>query len=195
MKKKKSSGKGKKIWLIVLAVFLGIGLIEYIVNPDAYKTEPTPAPTSATTATPTVAESATPEPTPVPTPEPTPATNRVTVNGYYALHGTVQSVITDGGNNGKSMVFKNKITPSYSNKATVDQNYYVVEDLVKNQGATDFEEIQYWAVADMTDGSESKVISFTVPKSTMDLIAGGRLPANMMGDYVTDLWILPSLQN
>ena len=61
MKKKKSSGKGKKIWLIVLAVFLGIGLIEYIVNPDAYKTEPTPAPTPTATATPTVAESATTE--------------------------------------------------------------------------------------------------------------------------------------
>ena len=184
--KKKKSGKGKKILWICLIVFVVIGVIEYIVDPTAYKTSAVPSPTpSATVET-------TPEPAPETTQEP--AKQRETINGYYALHGTVQDVITDGGANGKSLIFKNKITSSYSDKATIDQNYYVIEDLILKQGATDYDEIQYWAVADMQDGSEAKVISFTVPKGLIDQIAGGRFPANTMGDYVTDLWILPSLK-
>lgn len=45
----------------------------------------------------------------------------------------------------------------------------------------------------MTDGSESKVISFTVPKDLIDKIKSGSVLPIELGDYVTDLWILPSL--
>ena len=91
-------------------------------------------------------------------------------------------------------VVKAKIDSQASNKMTIDQNYYTVVDLIQNQGFDKYDEIQYWAVADMTDGSESKVIAFTLDKDLIDRIAAGSFPANTLGDYVTDLWILPSLE-
>lgn len=95
--------------------------------------------------------------------------------------------------NGTTLVIKTKITPSFSNKATIDQNYFNVCDIIKKQGGNDYEEIQYWAVADMTDGSEGKVISFTVPKDVIDSVYAEKIVDNKLGDYVEDLWILPSL--
>lgn len=90
-------------------------------------------------------------------------------------------------------VVKAKISPSYSNKATIDQNYFSVCDLIKKHGFNTCTELQYWAVADMTDGSESKVISFTVDSITIQGVYNGNVIDNELGDYVTDLWILPSL--
>ena len=54
--------------------------------------------------------------------------------------------------NGDILVVKAKITPSYNNKATINQNNFNVQDIVKNQGGNTYKEIQYWAVADMEDG-------------------------------------------
>ena len=90
-------------------------------------------------------------------------------------------------------VVKVKISPSYSNKATVDQNYFNIEYLIKNCGFDKYDELQYWAVADMTDGGESKVFSCTVGKTLMSLILNGSVSASEYGAYVGDLWILPSL--
>ena len=77
---------------------------------------------------------------------------------------------------------------------TIEQNYYNVCDLIKNQGLDAYDEVQYWAVADTTSGDEAKVISFTVPKSVIAKIASGNFPDNTLGDYVEDLWIHPSLK-
>ena len=58
-----------------------------------------------------------------------------------------------------------------------------------------YDEIQYWVVADMTDGSEQKVVSFTVPKATIDMVASAeRFADNTLGDYVDELWIHQSLR-
>ncbi|MCR5403951.1 MAG: hypothetical protein K6E91_09085 [Butyrivibrio sp.] len=95
--------------------------------------------------------------------------------------------------NGTSLIIKAKISPSYSKEATIDQNYYSVCDIIKNQGGDKYDSIQYWAVADMTDGSEGKVISFTVPKQIIDRVVSGEIVDNKLGDYLEDLWILPSL--
>lgn len=96
---------------------------------------------------------------------------------------------------GTSLVLKAKISPSYSNKATIDQNYYNVCRVIQEQGGSQFSKISYWAVADMTDGSEGKVISFTVGKDLIARIAAGNFADNTLGDYLTDLWVLPSLLN
>lgn len=96
--------------------------------------------------------------------------------------------------NGNILVIKAKIEPSYSNKATIDQNYFNVTDLVQDQGADVFREIQYWAVADMTNGSEGKVIQFTCKRDLIKHIKEDGLLGGMIADYVEDLWILPSLQ-
>lgn len=94
---------------------------------------------------------------------------------------------------GDNLTIKAKIEPSYSNKATIDQNYYNIEDIIKKQDGTRFSHIDYWAVADMTDGSEQKVISFTLSGDTIQKIADSQIVANQMGTYVDDLFILPSL--
>lgn len=91
-------------------------------------------------------------------------------------------------------VVKAKIAPSFSNSATVSQNYYNIEALVKKHGFDKYDEVQYWAVADMTDGSEQKVISFTVPHDILTKIAAGKLAINQLGSYVTDLWVHQSLR-
>lgn len=100
-------------------------------------------------------------------------------------------------NNGTDgvVVVKAKIKPSYDNKATINQNYYSVCDLIKNHGFDTYSEIQYWAVADMNDGSEAKVISFTLNSNTIKNVYNGSIVENQLGDYVDDLYILPSLKN
>lgn len=90
------------------------------------------------------------------------------------------------------VVFKVKSETQMNNKMTIDQNYYNIEDLIQ-QGASRFNEIQYWAVAQSTDGEEVKYISFTMDKDLIDKVAAGSFPVNTLGDYVQDLYILPSL--
>lgn len=106
-------------------------------------------------------------------------------------HGELLDYTTVAG----PLVIKAKIQPSLTNKLTIDQNYMNVADVILNQGGNQFDEIQYWAVADMTDGSESKVISFTLDKATIDGIYNGNIVDIQLGDYANDLWILPSLKN
>lgn len=109
-------------------------------------------------------------------------------------YGELLSINSNLGENG-GVVIKAKITSSLTNEMTINQNYYNIEDLVQNQGFDKYSEIQYWAVADMADGSESKVISFTVDKNLIEKLKSGNFATNTMGDYVSDLWVLPSLQS
>ena len=102
--------------------------------------------------------------------------------------------LTDNRAAGGVVVAKVKITPSTSNELTVSQNYHNVVDMIKNQGFSDCE-FQYWAVADMADGSEGKVVSFTVPADIVAQVASGDVVATQLPDLVTDLYILPSLAN
>lgn len=108
---------------------------------------------------------------------------------FTLLHGD----ILDKKDISNTLIIKAKISSSYNNKATVDQNYYNIEDIIKNQGGDKYTEIQYWAVADMTDGSEQKVVSFTVSESVIKQIANNEIVANQMGSYVDDLFIHASL--
>lgn len=96
--------------------------------------------------------------------------------------------------NGSTAVVKFKIQPSTSNKTTIHQNGYNIEDMILNQGADQYDEIQYWAVADMEDGSESKVISFTVDKDLITKIKNQQVVGNQIVDCAKDVWILPSLK-
>ena len=46
----------------------------------------------------------------------------------------------------------------------------------------------------MTDGSEQKVISFTVPHDTLEKIANGSIVEGQLQSYSTDVWLSPALQ-
>lgn len=107
------------------------------------------------------------------------------------LHGELLSVVDD--EDGLAVV-KVKISKSYSKSSTIAQNYFNVSDLIKNRGFDKYTEIQYWAVADMNDGSEQKVISFTLDKDTIQAIANNEIVDNQIGDYSDDLWVHPSLR-
>lgn len=107
------------------------------------------------------------------------------------LHGELLSVVDD--EDGLAVV-KVKISKSYSKSSTIAQNYFNVSDLIKNRGFDKYTKIQYWAVADMNDGSEQKVISFTLDKDTIQSIANNEIVDNQIGDYSDDLWVHPSLR-
>lgn len=96
--------------------------------------------------------------------------------------------------NGTTLVIKAKIQPSINNKMTIRQNYHNVCNIITNQGGDEFSEIQYWAVADMTDGSEGKVISFTLDKKLIEMISQKQVYPLSLEKYVKDLYILPSLR-
>lgn len=101
--------------------------------------------------------------------------------------------LLDAIENNNVLVIKAKIEPSYNNKATINQNGFNIEDLILNKNADLYDEIQYWAVADMEDGTESKVISFTVDKNLIKSIKNKSTVGNQIIDQAKDVWILPSL--
>ena len=96
--------------------------------------------------------------------------------------------------NGTTIVLKAKITSSLTKKMTVASCFYDVYDAVEKYGLDQYDELQYWAVADMTDGSEQKVISFTVSHDTLEKIVNGSIVEGQLQSYSTDVWLSPALQ-
>ena len=94
-----------------------------------------------------------------------------------------------------TLIVKAKITPSFTNGLTISQNGYNIEDIILNQGGDKYDEIQYWAVADMDGGSESKVVSFTVGKDMIKKIKNKSIVGMEIVDKASDVFILPSLKN
>ncbi len=92
------------------------------------------------------------------------------------------------------IVVKGKIQCLFTNDQTVKQNYFSVCDLIKNWGFDSCQELQYWAVSDMSNGEENKVISFTLDRATIEGVANENIIENQLGDYVSDLYIHPSLK-
>ena len=113
----------------------------------------------------------------------------IDTKGLRLSHGELLDVNQSDG----TVVIHAKIQGSYSNKATIDQNFFSVADLICKHGFNTCAELQYWAVADMADGSEGKVISFTLRKEVIDAISDEILYGDHIRDYADDLWILPSL--
>lgn len=93
----------------------------------------------------------------------------------------------------KVIVIKTKIASNLTNKMTINQNYYNVQSVAKSGEYNDYD-IQYWAVADMTNGSTSKVISFDVPSDVMKQLANDRILPGDLEKYVNNFWVLPSLK-
>lgn len=179
------------VWLWVVIVLLALVIV--IPSNDDNVVEEAPVATSAPTQ----------EVEPTATTEPV----KETSNGNPTLmFGELLSVIEtptylfDENDNyvGKEdniVVVKAKISPSYNNEATIKQNYLNIEDLIKNQGFDKYNELQYWAVADMTDGSEGKVFSCTVDDMHIHMIKNSSSVTVDEYDFYLrdDLWILPSL--
>lgn len=192
MKKQETNKPKKKKWPIVLAVVLVLCFVAAMGGNSGDD----PPPSDSSQITDSSAEASAPIENPADidpnlhqsVPDETDADDAVTVK-----FGELLSVTDNRDSNG-IVVVKAKITPNLTNEMTISQNYHNAVDLIANQGF-DSCEFQYWAVADMTDGSEGKVISFTVPSDVVDQVANGGIVATQLPDHVTDLWILPSLQD
>lgn len=115
----------------------------------------------------------------------------IDISNLKIKYGELLSVVYNDG----TVVVKTKIEPSYNNNATIAQNYFNVADLVKNHGFNTCKKLSYWAVADMSDGTEGKCISFDLNKKIIKELYNENIVENKLGEYTTDLWILPSLQN
>ena len=120
--------------------------------------------------------------------------NTSTSNDCKLMYGELQSFVINPDTTKKSCIIKAKIEPSYSNKTTIHQNFYNVENFIKKQNGNKYDEIQYWAVADMQSGEESKVISFTLNKKTIDDLYNNKIATNMLDNYLEDYWIVDSLK-
>ncbi len=116
-----------------------------------------------------------------------------TQNTITLKYGKLQSFTTSPSTT-KCCVIKAKIEPSYNNKATIHHNFFNVENFIKNQNGNTYDEIQYWAVADMTNGEEEKVISFTVDKKIIDDLYNDKIATNMLDSYLNDFWVIESLK-
>lgn len=174
----------KKWWFIAFIAVILVGAFGGTDDSDT-STEPTAMAIETTQATLTTVTEASPT-------ESDPAENEDAP--LKLQHGELLDVTINSFDN--IVVIKAKIQPSYSNNATIHQNYYNVVDLIQNHGFDQYTEVQYWAVADMTDGSEQKVISFTVDEDLIGLItAPSGFAANTLGEYAIDLWILPTLRD
>ena len=93
------------------------------------------------------------------------------------------------------MVIKTKIEPNLTDKMTIQQNAHNVEKFILDNDLDNINELQYWAVADMTNGSESKVVSFTLDKNMINAVKNKSLFAIEIIDNAKDVWIHPSLEN
>lgn len=113
---------------------------------------------------------------------------------FTLKYGKLLDSNPNGGTEGNTLVIKAKITPSLTNEMTITQNYHNIVDLVLEQRCDTFDSIDYWAVADMADGSEGKVISFLVNSECINGIKNKNIAALTLDQYLEDLWILPSLQ-
>lgn len=93
-----------------------------------------------------------------------------------------------------AVTLKVKIKSNLTKAMTIKQNYMNAWEFIKAYSGTEYKKLTYWAVADMTDGSESKVIQFNVSEDTIEKVLNGSILENQLGDYVTDLYLHPSLR-
>lgn len=99
----------------------------------------------------------------------------------------------DENNNCNNLVaiIKAEIKDSYSNKATIDQNYYNISNFVKNNDISKYNEIQYWAI---NNNTQEKIISFNLNKELINKIKNNEIVDNQLGNYVNELYISPNLK-
>ncbi len=186
----KDWSKGKKGAVIAVAVFVALCILGAIFG----EVEVEDAPSSPQESEAVVVEEAQ-EPVADSEPEPEPADDSEQADQAKASAPELEfGELLDLTTNYGVTVIKAKIEPSANNTATIDQNYYNVVHYIEDNDMTGIDEIRYWAVADMTNGKEQKAISFTVPKELIDQIKDGKVVANQLGGYVTDLWMIDSLK-
>jgi len=169
------------LWVVGIVVGLFVALIIIaLVLPDNPARTDSPPEISA-------------EPSPVVTPHPTPTPEPDPLSSLKVKTGEILDVKQTG----DIVVVKVRVNQLLNNKQTINQNYFNACAIMRSLGDVPVSELQYWAVTP-NNGKDVKIISFTVPGDVVSLISKSTpstFADNSLPDYVTDLWVLPSLQN
>ncbi len=112
------------------------------------------------------------------------------VDDVEVPYGEVRNVAV----NGADVSLEVKISSLASNEQTIEQNYYNVCDFIRKYAKTDYDVISYDAFTDTAEGDETNAVSFDLSGDIITTIATQDFPDNTLGDYVENLYILPSLQ-
>lgn len=112
------------------------------------------------------------------------------LNIYSVKHGELLDVYQDEG----LVIIKTKIDYAYSKKSTINQNGFNIEHIIEDNNMENIDEIQYWAVADMGNGYDEKVVSFTMDKNLINKVKNGSVAGAYIVDEASDVWIHTSLR-
>lgn len=110
-------------------------------------------------------------------------------NQYYIKNGYLLGTIPLG----TTLRVNVDIFPLSSNKRTIEQNYQNVFYIIQTQTKDKFDQIEYRATANMTNGKNAVAVSFTIPSETIEKILNKKIKYSELGEYVDDLYIIPSL--
>lgn len=109
--------------------------------------------------------------------------------GLQLSHGDVVSILQ----NGDVVILTAKVKENLTNKMIIDQNYYIVEDLIKDNGFNTCNRLKYMSVMDV-DGDEMKVVSFDLNKEIIDKVYNEQIFGSQIGDNAENLWINNALK-
>lgn len=109
--------------------------------------------------------------------------------GLQLSHGDVVSILQ----NGDVVILTAKVKENLTNKMIIDQNYYIVEDLIKDNGFNTCNRFKYMSVMDV-DGDEMKVVSFNLNKEIIDKVYNEQIFGSQIGDNAENLWINNALK-
>lgn len=105
-----------------------------------------------------------------------------------------QNDLLDVTSYGGNITIKAKIIVKSSNDLTRKSCYFDMYDAIKDYGLDNYLNLSFWAVADMTNGTEQKVISFDIPQDVMKKVADGSIEEGQLINYATDEWLSPAIQ-
>lgn len=109
--------------------------------------------------------------------------------GLQLSHGDVVSILQ----NGDVVILTAKVKENLTNKMIIDQNYYIVEDLIKDNGFNTCNRLKYMSVMDV-NGDEMKVVSFDLNKEIIDKVYNEQIFGSQIGDNAENLWINNALK-
>jgi hypothetical protein len=95
-------------------------------------------------------------------------------------------------NQNENLVINTKIEMKGTTEETILQNASNVVDFIINQGAAQFEEIRYSAIAEI-DGEPVKIINFKLDRELIDKIVAKTLLEDDLIENAIDVWVSPIL--
>ncbi len=94
----------------------------------------------------------------------------------------------------RAVVLKYEIEESLTKKLTINQNYHIIEEYIKDKDFVDIDEIQYLATGKLSNGYDGKIVSFTIKKDIIMMIKNGSIYPVEYEKHLDDIWIYDGLK-